>query len=107
MCHISRIICGPMVEDSAFIHKIDFVIFLLFFFSLKWHPNHISGSRVAAILLNGWILPIGGATAVKGLRSMGLLCLVLKALRLDYMNLKSLYIITSHIFLLLFLSKTL
>ena len=38
-----------MVEDSAFSHKIDYVI-----------------------LLNGWILPIGGASAVEGLRSTGL-----------------------------------
>ena len=32
----------------------------------------LTGSRVTDILLNGWILPIGGASAVKGLRSMGL-----------------------------------
>ena len=32
--------------------------------------------RSYALLLNGWILPIGGASAVEGLRSTGLLCLV-------------------------------
>ena len=32
------------------------------------HTNHITGSKIAAILLNGWILPIGKASAVKGLR---------------------------------------
>ena len=30
--------------------------------------HHITGSKVTAILVNGWILPIGGASAVKGLR---------------------------------------
>ena len=30
--------------------------------------NHITGSKVMAFLLNGWLLPIGGASAVKGLR---------------------------------------
>ena len=29
------------------------------------HPNCITGSKVTAILLNGWILPIGGASVVK------------------------------------------
>ena len=29
--------------------------------NLKGHPNRIAGSKVAAILLNGWILPFGGA----------------------------------------------
>ena len=37
-----------------------------------------------AILLNGWILPINGASAVEGLLSTGLLCLV--------------YIITEYVF---------
>ena len=32
------------------------------------HPNCITGSKVTAYLLNGWILPIGGASAGKGLR---------------------------------------
>ena len=32
----------------------------------------ISGSKVMAILLKGWILPIGGASALKGLQSTGL-----------------------------------
>ena len=43
-------------------------------------PNCITGSRVTAILLNEWILPIGGASAVEGLRSMGLPRLVLETL---------------------------
>ena len=32
------------------------------------HPNRITSSKVTAILLSWWILPIGGASAVKGLR---------------------------------------
>ena len=39
---------------------------------LEGHPNRTTGSRVAAILLNGWILFIGGASAVDGLQSTGL-----------------------------------
>ena len=27
------------------------------------HPNRITGSKVTAILLNGWIFPIGGASS--------------------------------------------
>ena len=33
----------------------------------KGHQHCITGSKVKAILLNGWILPIDGASAVKGL----------------------------------------
>ena len=36
--------------------------------NLEGYPNCITGSKVTAILLNGWILPIGAASAVKGLR---------------------------------------
>ena len=46
------------------------------FLNPEWHQNHISGSKVTAILLKVEILPIGGASAGKGLRSMGLLRLV-------------------------------
>ena len=31
------------------------------------HPNRTTGSKVTAILLNGWILPIGGASSGEGL----------------------------------------
>ena len=33
------------------------------------HPNHIFGARVTAVLLNGWNMPIGGASAAEGLRA--------------------------------------
>ena len=50
----------------------------------KGRPNCITGSRVAVVLLNGGIWPIGDASAVKGLQSTGLPCLV-------YNNIGSLY----------------
>ena len=42
------------------------------FLDPEGHQNRISGSKVRAILLEGWIFPIGGASAVEGLRSRGL-----------------------------------
>ena len=33
------------------------------FLNPKGHQNHISGSKVTAILLKWWILPIGGTSA--------------------------------------------
>ena len=46
-----------MVGDGGFSHKIDYVTI----FNLEGHPNHFTGSTVTAILLNGWISPIGEA----------------------------------------------
>ena len=57
-----------MVEDAAFSHKIYYVTIFREILDLEGHLNRITGSKVTAILLNGWILPIGGALAVKGLR---------------------------------------
>ena len=50
--------------------------FVMEIINLKGHPNCITGSKVTTGLLNRWILPIGGASAVEGLRSTGLLRLV-------------------------------
>ena len=36
------------------------------------HKSYVNGSKVTAILLKGWISPIGGASAVEGQRSTGL-----------------------------------
>ena len=44
---------------------------LLKILNLERLPNCISDSRVAAIVLNGWILPNGGASEVEGLLSTG------------------------------------
>ena len=57
-----------MVEDKAFSHKIDYVTIFFGNSRYRGHPNRIDGSKVTAILLNWWILPIVGASAVKGLR---------------------------------------
>ena len=57
-----------MVGDSAFSHKIDYVTIFKETLNLKGHPNCIRGSKFTSIFLNGWILPIGGASAVKALR---------------------------------------
>ena len=52
-----------MVTDSAFSHKIDYVTIFQDILYLEGHPNRITSSKVTAILLNGWILPIGGASS--------------------------------------------
>ena len=44
----------------------------------KGDPNCMAGSRVMSILLNGWMLPIGEASAVEGLCSTGIPRLVFK-----------------------------
>ena len=54
--------------------------------NLEGHPNRITGSTVTAILLNGWILPIGGSSAVEGLRSRGLPRLVSVGIGRAYSN---------------------
>ena len=48
-----------MVGNCAFSQKIYKVTIFLEILNLEGHPNPITGSRVTAILLNGWILPIG------------------------------------------------
>ena len=60
------------VKDSSSSYKIDYVIVIKNFLYPEGHKNPISDSKVTAILLKGWILPIGGASAVEGLRSTGL-----------------------------------
>ena len=52
------------------------VILIKTFLNPEGHQNRISGSKVTAILVKGWILPIGGASSVDGLRSTGLSRLV-------------------------------
>ena len=57
-----------MVRDRASSYKIDYVIVIKSFLNLKGHQNPISGSKVTAILLKGWIWPVGEASAGEGLR---------------------------------------
>ena len=52
-----------MVEDGNFSHKIDYVTILKEILNPGGHTNCITGSKFTAILLNGWILPVGGVTA--------------------------------------------
>ena len=51
-----------MVGDGAFSHNIGYVESFKEILNLKGHPDCIAGSKGIAILLNGWILPIGGAS---------------------------------------------
>ena len=63
------------VRDRSSSYKIVIKNFL----NPKEHQNCILGSKAMAILLKGWILPIGGASAGEGLRSTGLPLLVFLA----------------------------
>ena len=60
-----------MVEDGAFSKTIDNVTIFKEILNLEGHTNCITGSRVAAILLNGWILSIGGALRWRVCDQMG------------------------------------
>ena len=51
------------VADGAFSDKIDHVTILKEILNPERHPNRITGSKVTVILLNEWILPIGGASS--------------------------------------------
>ena len=58
---------AQMGRDRASSYKIDYVIVITTFLNPKGHQNPINGSKVTAILLKGWISPIGGASALEGL----------------------------------------
>ena len=60
------------VGDSSSSYKIAYVIVIKTFLNPEGPQNCISGSKVTAILVKGWSLPIGGASSVEGLRSTGL-----------------------------------
>ena len=60
-----------MIENSALSHNIDYITIFLEILNLEGHQNPITGLRVTAILVNAWILPIGGASVVEGLLSTG------------------------------------
>ena len=53
------------VADGDFSHKIDYVTIVKEILNPEGHPNRITGAKVTAILLNGWTLPIGGASSVR------------------------------------------
>ena len=56
-----------MDKVGAFIKKLDYVTIFKEILNFKGDLNCITGSKVTAILLDGWILVIGEASAVKGL----------------------------------------
>ena len=60
------------VRDSFSSYKINSFVVIKTFLNHEGHQNRITGSKVKIILLKGWILPIGGASLVEGLRSTGL-----------------------------------
>ena len=53
------------VRDSSSSYNIEYVIVIKNFQNFEGHQNPISGSEVRAILLKGWIWPIGGAASVR------------------------------------------
>ena len=76
---------AQMVDNGAYSHRIDYVIFFLKILNLEGHPNRIIGSKVMAIFLNGWILPIIGM----GLRLQPAHCAVCS--RLVFLEMASLF----------------
>ena len=63
---------AQMMRDSSSSYKIDCFIVIKTILNPVGHQNCISGLKVRTILLKGWILHIGEASAVEGLRSTGL-----------------------------------
>ena len=49
-----------MVENGASSHKTNYIDICPEILNLEGHQNRCIGSKVTAILLNGWILPTGG-----------------------------------------------
>ena len=66
------------VRDGSSSYKIDNVIVIKNFLNPEGHQNPISGSIITAILLKGWIFPIGGASAGErlGLQPAQQACLI-------------------------------
>ena len=55
------------VKNGASSHKTNYIDIFSEILNPEGHQNRSIGSKVTAILLNGLILPIGGASAVEGL----------------------------------------
>ena len=51
------------VKNGASSHKTKYINILLEIINLEGHQNCCIGSKVTAILLNGWILPTGGVAS--------------------------------------------
>ena len=59
---------GQTVIGSSFSYVIDYVIVIKNFINPKGHQNHISVSKVMAILLKGWNFAYWWSCIEKGLR---------------------------------------
>ena len=73
-----------MIEDNTFSHKIGYVTIFKEILNFEGHPNCITGSKVMAILLNRWILPIGGV-------ALGRVCACSLRSRLVFLSLQNLF----------------
>ena len=51
------------VKDGSSGYKIDYVVVIKHFLNLEGHQNPMSTSKVTAILLKGFIWPIGGVAS--------------------------------------------
>ena len=54
--------------NGASNHETNYIDIFSEILNPEGHQNRISVSKVTAILLKGWILPIGGASSGEGLR---------------------------------------
>ena len=52
---------GQTAKNGASSHKTNYIDIFSEILNLEGHQNCCIGSKVTAILLNGWILPTGGA----------------------------------------------
>ena len=57
-----------MGGDGAYSNKMDYITIFLEILNLEGHQNRITGSKVMAILLNGWLFTYWGSFVGKGLR---------------------------------------
>ena len=57
-----------MVGDSFSSYKIDYVTKIWDILHLKGQKNCITSSKVMAVYLKEWILPVSGVALIKGLR---------------------------------------
>ena len=57
---------AQMVKNGSSSHKTNYIDIFSEILNLEGHLNCCIGSKVTAILLKGWILPISGASAGEG-----------------------------------------
>ena len=77
---ISQLYCAAQPKRSSS-YKLNYGIVIKNFLNPKGLPNPMSGSKVMAILLKGWILPIGGVASGKEASGQRLISLKSKTKR--------------------------